>query len=56
VRLALPRLGLGDGVYEVLGTVTRPGDAPAPPHRLALFVTGGSKAGVLRPVHEWKVS
>jgi hypothetical protein len=56
VRLALPRLGLGDGVYEVLGTVTRPGDAPAPPHRLALSVTGGSKAGVLRPVHEWKVS
>lgn len=55
VRLALPRLGLGDGVYEVLGTVTRPGDPPAPPHRLALSVTGGSKAGVLRPVHEWKV-
>ncbi|MEW6433555.1 MAG: polysaccharide ABC transporter ATP-binding protein [Myxococcota bacterium] len=55
VRLSLPRLGLADGVYEVLGTITRPGDPPAPPHRVALSVTGGAKAGVLRPVHEWKV-
>lgn len=55
VRLALPRLGLSDGVYEVLGTITRPGDPPAPPHRVALPVTGGAKAGVLRPVHEWTV-
>lgn len=55
VRLTLPRLGLSDGVYEVLGTITRPGDPPAPPHRVALPVTGGAKAGVLRPVHEWKV-
>lgn len=55
VRLSLPRLGLGDGVYEVLGTVTRPGDPPAPPHRAALSVTGGGKVGVLRPVHEWAV-
>jgi lipopolysaccharide transport system ATP-binding protein len=55
VRLTLPSLGLSDGVYEVLGTVTRPGDPPAPPHRVALPITGGSKLGVLRPTHEWKV-
>jgi lipopolysaccharide transport system ATP-binding protein len=54
-RLTLPRLGLGDGIYEVLATVTRPGDPPAPPHRVALPVTGGGKVGVLRPVHEWAV-
>ncbi|MEW5741421.1 MAG: ABC transporter ATP-binding protein [Myxococcota bacterium] len=55
VKLQVPRLGLADGVYEVLATATRAGEPPAPPHRVALTVVGSAGAGVLKPVHEWAV-
>lgn len=50
--LRLPRLGLGDGVYEVLATLAKPGDAAVAPHRAGLTVKG-SGGGLVRPAHEW---
>jgi len=55
VRLRLARLGLVDGTYELLATVSRAGEPPAPPHRLAVKVTGGALAGVVAPAHGWTV-
>lgn len=55
VTLKVPRLGLAEGVYELLGTVTRTGEPPPPPHRVALAVSGSAGPGVLKPVHEWAV-
>ncbi len=54
-KVALPRLALGGGVYELLISVAGDGEKITNPFRHALHVTRSEGAGLLRPQLTWSV-
>ncbi|MFO0599534.1 MAG: polysaccharide ABC transporter ATP-binding protein [Myxococcaceae bacterium] len=55
VRVALDRLGLGGGVYEVLATATAGSDKTHVPVRQALHVASSEAVGLLCPQLKWSL-
>jgi lipopolysaccharide transport system ATP-binding protein len=54
LQLALPRLGLGEGTYEVVAAVKAKGLPPGPPTRVGLKVSPDATAtGLIRPELSW---
>ncbi len=54
VRLQVPRLGLGEGEYEIIAALKARGVAPTPPTRVGLHVAPDASAmGLLRPELKW---
>lgn len=55
--LEVPRLGLGEGKYEVLARLTPSGVKPTEPTRMGFVVApDDSAAGLVRPEHRWSMA